>query len=73
MKSIPYDQVLALKKAVQEQFGADTKVHFHDFCSSQAFSLEAPNAELQAFIEAYFAKQNARAVFNDAGTDFVVD
>ena len=71
MKSLTFDQVLVLKKAVQEKFGVN--VHFHDYCSSQAFSLDEPNKEIQAFIEQYFEQKQIRAVFNDAGTDFVLE
>ena len=73
MKSVSFDVVIQLKKAVQAEFGEGTKVHFHDYCSSQAFSLEAPNAALQAFVEQWFAAQGFRAVFNDAGTEFVLE
>ena len=71
MKSVTFADVLALKKAVQERFGA--QIHFHDRCSYSAFSLDAPNAAVRSFIETHFAAQGLRAVFNDAGTDFVLE
>ena len=71
MKSISFDEVILLKKAVQARFGVN--VHFHDYCSSQAFSLDEPNEALRAFIEAYFADRALRAAFNDGGTDFVLE
>ena len=71
MKSLTFDQVLVLKRTVQEKFGIN--VHFHDYCSSQAFSLDEPNKEIQLFIEEYFANQQIKAVFNDAGTDFLLE
>ncbi len=71
MKNIQFEQVLALKKAVQDAFSVN--VHFHDMCSYSAFSLDEPNEKIRAFIEDYFKKQNSRAVFNDSGTDFVIE
>ena len=70
MKLVTFDQVLVLKKAVQEKFGIN--VHFHDICSYSTFSLDEPNKEIQSFIEDYFASQKMEAVFNDAGTEFVL-
>ena len=71
MKSLTFDKVLELKKTVQERFSVN--VHFHDHCSSQSFSLDEPNQEIRAFIESYFSARNIQAVFNNEGTDFVLE
>jgi hypothetical protein len=71
MKSIDFDEVIALKSAVNKECGI--YVHFHDYCSSQVFSLDEPNEKAQAFIEKYFAEKGFRVVFNDEGTDFMLE
>lgn len=69
MAMISFDEVLKLKEAVKNEFGE--KVHFHDQCGGQYFTLEVKNNRaLQSFIEEYFKKLKLKAEFSDDGSSF---
>ncbi|MGN0692058.1 MAG: hypothetical protein ACI4K7_06910 [Oscillospiraceae bacterium] len=59
-----------LKKASEEKFSS--KLHFHDGCGGQYFTVDEPSDELKAFITEYFAAKNMRAVFSEDGSSFSV-
>ena len=71
MRTIEYSEVIALKKAVRERFGRD--VHFHDYCSDYAFTLEEPDSEVQAFVVEHFARRQRNVVFAADGVTFTVE
>ena len=66
--TLNYDSVIELKNEAQEHF--TDKIHFHDACGGQYFSLETKNEMLVKFIKEYFAKQSFNAVFSDDGLNF---
>lgn len=69
--TLNYEAVIELKNEAQEHF--TDKIHFHDACGGQYFSLETKNEMLATFIEKYFAKHNIKAVFSDDGLNFSLE
>lgn len=69
--TLNYEAVIELKNEAQEHF--TDKIHFHDACGGQYFTLETKNEMLATFIEKYFAKQNIKAVFSDDGLNFSLE
>lgn len=67
MSALTIDQVLALKKAVQDKLGV--YVHMHDTCGAQTFSVEksAMTPELRSFLETYFQKLGSTVQISDDG------
>jgi len=63
-------EVNKLKKEVFDRFSA--KIHFHDGCGGQYFSLDESNDELQKYITAYFTDMNIQAAFSEDGLYFTV-
>lgn len=62
------DEVLALRKAVQDQFGV--YVHMHDACGAQSFSIGEGEMtpELRRFLEGYFAKRRETVAISGDGS-----
>lgn len=69
--TLNYDSVIELKNEAQKHF--TDKIHFHDACGGQYFSLETKNEMLVIFIKEYFAKQNINAVFSDDELNFSLE
>lgn len=67
---LSYSEAEKIKKEIEGKFAA--KLHFHDVCGGQFFSLDEKNEELKAFIINYFLKKGAEAVFSDDGLQFYV-
>lgn len=65
--ALSLDEVLRLRKGVQEQFGA--YVHLHDACGAQTLSVEPDEMtpELRAYLEKFFQNQGAEVVFGGEG------
>ena len=63
-----YDSVIELKNEVKKYY--TDKIHFHDACGGQYFSLEVKNEKLLAFIKEYFEQKNIKAVFSEDGLTF---
>ena len=57
-----------LKKTAAEKFSA--KIHFHDGCGGQYFTVDKASDELKGFIAESFAAKNMRAVFSEDGCSF---
>ncbi len=70
MSIVSLDDIIELRKEVLTKFNA--KVHVHDTCPAQAFSLDEPNLEVCNYITEYFNKKGLRAVFSDDGVNFMV-
>ncbi len=70
MTIISLDDVIELRKEVFEKFKA--KVHVHDTCPAQSFSLDENNSEVQNFIIDYFKSKNLKAEFSINGLSFIV-
>lgn len=49
MAIVDFSEVIKLKNAVNSEFGE--KVHFHDACGGQYFTLEKNNPEMVEFIK----------------------
>lgn len=70
--TLTYDDVLKMKKAVDEVFHLN--VHFHDACGGQYFSLDdVPSKDLKCFITDYFKKQNINVYFTSNDQIFTLD
>jgi ribosomal protein L7/L12 len=63
-------EVSALQKETEEKFGV--KVHLHDACGGQAFSLERGSEEIKEFIFSYFSERKEKVVFSKDGLHFTV-
>ena len=59
-----------LKKQAFDNFSA--KVHFHDGCSGQYFSLESSEPSLIDFIRNFFAQRNLSVEFSEDMLNFTV-
>ena len=68
---LSFDSVTELKKAAAENFS--TRIHFHDGCGGQYFTIEEPDEELKAFIIQYFESRSLSAIFNRDGSKFCVE
>ena len=62
--------ITKLKKEINDRFAV--RIHFHDGCGGQYFSLDERNDEIQKYITAYFADMNMQAVFSEDGLYFTV-
>lgn len=68
--TVSFDFVTALKQAVQAECSA--KLHFHDGCGGQYFTLEEPTDKVCAFVLAYLEREGISAVFSEDRTQFVL-
>ena len=59
-----------LKKQAFDKFSA--KVHFHDGCSGQYFSLESSEPSLIDFIRNFFAQRNLSVEFSEDMLNFTI-
>lgn len=71
MPIIDFSEVLKIKDAVKEKFGE--KVHFHDACGGQYFTLEKTNPEIVEFIKTFMLKQGYKADFDPKGFSFTLE
>lgn len=62
---------IKLKQEILNRF--QVKIHFHDACGRQYFTLEKSNENIKKYITEYFKKQNMKAVFSEDGLQFVID
>ena len=70
MAIIDFSEVIKLKEAVKKEF--DEKVHFHDACGGQYFTLEKNDENLRNFITQYLEKDGYEVKF-DTENSFVVE
>jgi ribosomal protein L7/L12 len=63
-------EVSALQKELEEKFGV--KLHLHDACGGQAFSLEKGGEEVKEYILAYFSTRKEKIIFAKDGLHFTV-
>ena len=70
MPIIDFSKVIKLKEAVQNEF--DEKVHFHDACGGQYFTLENTSPKLQEFINAQVQTLDYTAKFSPDGLSFTI-
>ena len=63
-------EVNELKTSAEQQFGI--KIHFHDCCGAQSFSVDSMTPEAQTFIRTYFEEKGLQAEFSDDMRAFVV-
>ena len=70
MAIIDFSEVIKLKEAVKKEF--DEKVHFHDACGGQYFTLEKNDENLRNFITQYLKKDGYEVKF-DTEISFVVE
>lgn len=70
MAVLNLEEIIALKKAVKEQFGVE--LHAHDACGGQSFEVKEMTPELRAFLEGYLDSRGLKARFSDTDGQFVV-
>lgn len=71
MAIVDFSEVIKLKNAVNSEFGE--KVHFHDACGGQYFTLEKNNPEMVEFIKTYVQKLGYMADFDVNGLSFTME
>lgn len=71
MAVLGIDEVLKLKENLERLFNA--KLHLHDSCGGQYFSLEEKyNAEFEEYLSNYFNSKNLTVIFTDDKQGFYV-
>lgn len=67
MTALTIDQVLALRKDLQERFGV--YVHMHDACGAQSFSVEPDEMTdaLREYLQQYFSGMGMTVQISDDG------
>lgn len=70
MPIIDFSKVINLKEAVQNEFGE--KVHFHDACGGQYFTLENTSPKLQKFITEQVQALGYTTEFSPDGLSFTI-
>lgn len=63
-------EVVALKKEIDERY--QIKLHFHDGCGGQYFTLEHTTADIQKYIADYLLKKNLCVSFSTDGRHFSI-
>lgn len=71
MSIVDFSEVVKIKDAVKEKF--NEKVHFHDACGGQYFTLEKTNPEMVEFIKNFMHKQGYKADFDKNGLSFTLE
>lgn len=71
MIMLEFAQVLELKRAAAEHF--KDKIHFHDACGGQYFSLEQSNKILENFIIEYFKHKHIKVIFSADKLTFTLE
>ena len=70
MAIIDFSEIIKLKEAVKKEF--DEKVHFHDACGGQYFTLKKNDENLRNFITQYLGKDGYEVKF-DTEISFVIE
>ena len=65
------NDVAMLKKALENRFSA--RIHFHDGCGGQYFTVDGLTGELKAFLCEYFSKRKLKVRFSESGDSFTVE
>ncbi|MGN0806537.1 MAG: hypothetical protein ACI4MC_05815 [Candidatus Coproplasma sp.] len=59
------NEVTELKKIIENRFSA--RLHFHDGCGGQYFTVDEPNDELKAFLTEYLSERKLEVRFSENG------
>ncbi|MBD5560531.1 MAG: hypothetical protein HDQ87_09295 [Clostridia bacterium] len=70
MAVLNLDQIIDLKKQVEEKFGET--LHAHDTCGGQSFEVKEMTPELKAFLREYLRTEGLKAAFSETDGNFVV-
>ena len=70
MAVLNLEEIVALKKAVKEQFGEE--LHAHDACGGQSFDVAEMAPELREFLTGYFDARGLKVAFSQVDGQFVV-
>ena len=68
---LSFDEIIKLKKLVQNNF--NTKLHVHDTCGGQYFSLDKKFDNIENVINDYLSKQNLHARFSADMLSFTIE
>lgn len=68
---ISLTEAAKLKREAEEKFSA--RIHFHDGCGGQYFTVEEPTEELKKYIEDFFASKKIKPVFSENDSSFHVE
>lgn len=70
MKVLTFDQVAELKKLLAEK--STGKIHMHDTCGGQYFSIEGETEQTKPLIAEYAAAAGYSAVFDELSHGFTL-
>lgn len=64
------DEIIELRKLINDNFGE--KLHYHDACGGQYFSLDKSNEEILDFIRVYVSKKGGNITISDNGINISI-
>lgn len=70
MNILGIGEVVELNRLLEQNSAG--QLHLHDACGAQSFSLEHAVPRTQTVINGYLRGKGLRAIFDDAGTGFVL-
>ena len=70
MQILTLNEVNELKTSAEKQFGI--KIHFHDSCGGQSFSVDTITPDIQKFIRNFFDNKGMKVAFSDDMCAFFV-
>lgn len=62
---LTFNDVAVLKNILEKRFSS--RLHFHDCCGGQYFTVEELSDELKAFLTNYFSERNLKVNFSENG------
>lgn len=65
------NDVAELKNILEKRFSA--RLHFHDCCGGQYFTVDGTNDELKSFLTDYFSERKLKVNFSENGDSFSVE
>ena len=69
--TINLNDIIELKKIIAEKY--NIKLHLHDTCSGQYFTLEAKPDNIEDFINKFLAGKKLKANFSSDGLSFYIN
>lgn len=68
---LTFNDVTELKNILEKNFSA--RLHFHDCCGGQYFTVDEPSDELKKFLTDYFYERKLKVNFSENGDSFSVE
>ncbi|MBQ8163030.1 MAG: hypothetical protein IJZ93_01510 [Clostridia bacterium] len=68
---LSFSDITEFKKAIDQRFSI--KIHFHDCCGGQHFTVDEMTEELKEYIASYFAERKLKVRFSEDSKHFSVE